>query len=137
MPAPKAADSDDDEDAPVVVGDDGVEELAIDDFRTQFPMAFGEQPVGLSFTESTVRKSAGGHSHHLHAADATGEQEKATARLEEVHASTLRHAAAARKQRDSSAAVNGADALGDAAGPPRALNGDASEGDGADVGPPR
>ena len=39
----KAADSDEDEDAPVVVGDDGVEELAIDDFRTQFPMAFGGQ----------------------------------------------------------------------------------------------
>ena len=27
----------------MVVGQDGVEELALDDFRTQFPMAFGEQ----------------------------------------------------------------------------------------------
>jgi uncharacterized membrane protein len=75
---------------------------------------------------------------HCHnAAYTTGEQEKATARLEEVHASTLRHAAAARKQRDSSAAANGADALDVASEVPEGADGKAAEGDGVDVGPPR
>jgi hypothetical protein len=31
----------------VLVGEDGIGEIAVDDFRGQFPMAFGEQPLGL------------------------------------------------------------------------------------------
>jgi hypothetical protein len=50
LPVSKAPDSDEDEDAPVVVGEDGVEEFAVDDFRTQFPMAFGEQAQSLDVT---------------------------------------------------------------------------------------
>jgi hypothetical protein len=84
-----------------------------------------------------VQGSIGQSTHCLHTANAIGEQEKATARLEEVHALTMRHAAAARKQRDSSAAVNGVDAAGDAVDLPRAPEGEAAEGNGADIGPPR
>lgn len=122
----------------MVVGEDGVEELALDDFRTQFPMAFGEQSqLGGLAHNHFIPWEAEALTHRLHACDAAGEQEKATARLEEVHASTLRHAAAARKQRDSSAAANGPDALDAAADAPQGVDGEAAEGNGADVGPPR
>lgn len=58
--AARAPASDSDEDAPVVVGEDGMEEVAVDDdFRSQFPMAFGTMIPHVAVPPRTLRSGAG------------------------------------------------------------------------------